>query len=155
MVFNIDYIKRKTSDLASLDIADTDVAWLSSDSEGTCDLNFNTREYVDILRDFVAAGGVLIADLASECASFAVAPMADNGVFDLGLGTNPLDAGPTRIPDLPVENGLAATPNNLDGLAGNFDDIIAVGMGIFQVSVACVTRQCTVQLQYALQPCSL
>jgi hypothetical protein len=115
MVFNTDYFKRPTSDLATLNIADTEVAWLSSDGARRCTPNTNTRANVGKLRDFVAAGGVLIADLATNCRTVAVAPTAD-GVFDPGA-LNYFDPGPSALPTLP-DNSLATTPNNLTGLTG-------------------------------------
>ena len=118
MVFNIDYFKRPTSDLATLDIADTEVAWLSSDAYG-CGGNTNTRANVGKLRDFVAAGGILIADLASNCGIHAVAPLVGSGVFDLGA-VSFYDPGPSTIPASPAQNSLATTPNNLAGLTGNW-----------------------------------
>jgi hypothetical protein len=115
----IDYFKRATSDLADLDIADTEVAWLSSDGDGTCGLSTHTRANVDSLRNFVAAGGILIADLASQCASYAVAPMADESFFDLGTNGGGGGVGPSTTPEEPADNILATTPNNLTGLTAN------------------------------------
>jgi hypothetical protein len=128
MQFNTHYFKRATSSLATLSIADTEVVWLSSDGKGTCAPNTNTRAHVGKLRAFVAAGGILIADFATNCATLAVAPLAGSAVLDLGALAS-YDEGPSTIPALPVENSLATTPNNLAGLTG-----VNFGVGNFNVS---------------------
>jgi hypothetical protein len=113
LVKDVDFFLRPTSALATLDFGVTSIAWISSDGFGKCTPKTNTLANLDKVYDFVKAGGVLVADMGTNCnprVSISI-PKPDGTAFVSQADIRAL--GPSKQPEVSTSLG-----RDLTGMTG-------------------------------------